>query len=79
MKIIIANAQKWANEGWGGYLEPSAITSQAGGFVFFTPLLTTAAAVLSMKPVTDFVNTLPNVAMNSEVSESATFFQAYSK
>lgn len=23
--ILVANAQKWASEGWGGYIEPGAV------------------------------------------------------
>lgn len=77
LKICIANAQQWANDGWGGYIEPGAITSQGSGLVLFTPKLTNAQAKVSMKPITDWASALGTLALNNVVAEAGSFLNAY--
>lgn len=43
----------------------------------FNPLLNNAAATLSMKPIADFVAAPGQVAVNSEVTEEASFLDAF--
>lgn len=96
LQIIIANQQKWSNEGWGGepsihiltsakaqcatdagYIEPAAISTQSSGLVLMTPKLTNDQAKASFKPLTDYVASLGNVALNNEVDQVTSFYQAY--
>ena len=43
--LCTQNADKWASEGWGGYIAPGAESKQITGMIFFTPVLTHAEAV----------------------------------
>ncbi|PWN86912.1 FAD-binding domain-containing protein [Acaromyces ingoldii] len=81
LKVLIENARSIAQDGWGGYIEPAAMSTQASGLVLFTPKLNNAAAKASMKNVTDYVAALTsaNVILNNEVDEGGTFFSAYNK
>lgn len=53
--------------------------SQASGFVLLTPLLNLTAARASMKPLTDFANSLGTVPLNNSVETEPSFYQAYQK
>ncbi|KAL3458399.1 hypothetical protein BJX64DRAFT_301938 [Aspergillus heterothallicus] len=51
MDILVENAEKWADEGWGGYINCFSL----GTDIFIaTPLLTHEEAVESMKPLAKF-------------------------
>ncbi|KKK21133.1 hypothetical protein P175DRAFT_0507165 [Aspergillus ochraceoroseus IBT 24754] len=51
MSILVANAEKWASEGWGGFVS----SLNLGTSVFMsTALLSHEEAVESMKPLSDF-------------------------
>lgn len=63
----------------GTDIEVGAITTKSSGFVLFTPSLTNAQAVAAMKPITDFISSNGNVAIQSTVKESPTFLSAYNE
>lgn len=75
--LTVQNANKWATEGWGGYIAPRAQGAVASGMILMTPKLTHAEAVASMKPITDYVASLGNAPLNNEVDTSPSFYQAY--
>ncbi|KAK3660886.1 hypothetical protein LTR56_000644 [Elasticomyces elasticus] len=77
--ISVQNADKWATEGWGGYIAPGAQGKVASGMILMTPKLSHDEAVASMKPMTDYIASLGNVPINNEVDESPSFYQAYQK
>lgn len=79
LAILIANAAKWGDEGWGGYIEPGAITTQASGIVLMTPKLSLDEATTSMKPVLDFATSLTglNIPMNAQVTTANSYYSAY--
>lgn len=79
LKVLIENAKQHAIDGWGGYIEPNAMTNQASGLVLFTPKLNNAQAKASMKPVTDYAASLGNIVLNNEVDEGGSFLSAYNK
>lgn len=79
LQVLIQNAVSLAQDGWGGYIEPNAMSNQASGLVLFTPKLTNAQAVKSMANITAFVATLGNIVLNNEVDDGGTFFSAYNK
>lgn len=54
MDILVGNAEKWAEEGWGGYI---TILSVGTGVFIATPLLTHEEAEQSMKPLAEFATT----------------------
>lgn len=66
LKVIIANAEQWAKDGWGGYAFQSLATNHTSFIVLPTPNLTLAQAQPSLAPLTDFIDALPqgNVATN---------------
>lgn len=80
-QICIQNAAKWADEGWGGYIEPGAMTTLASGLVLMTPKLNNSAAVASMKPLTDFAANLLqlNVGLDYSVTQEPSFLSAYNQ
>ncbi|EMC94258.1 hypothetical protein BAUCODRAFT_36730 [Baudoinia panamericana UAMH 10762] len=77
ISLCVMNADKWATEGWGGYIAPGAQSVFASGMILMTPKLNHSAAVASMKPITDYVASLGNVPLNNEVDTSPSFYQAY--
>ncbi|KAL4863949.1 hypothetical protein BDV12DRAFT_201592 [Aspergillus spectabilis] len=54
MEILVSNGEKWASEGWGGYIYCFSIGT---GIFIGTGLLTREEAVESMKPLTKFATT----------------------
>lgn len=60
-------------------MQPSAMSKQASGLVLMTPKLTNAEAKASMKPLTDWVATLGNIALNNEVDQASSFLDAYNR
>ena len=75
--VVVKNAYKWAQDGWGGYIEPGVAGQQVSGLVLMTPKLSHSAAVASMKPMADYVASLGNVAINNQVDTVNSFYQAY--
>lgn len=79
VKICAQNADKWATEGWGGYIAPGAKSTQTSGLILMTPKLTHAEAVISMKPLTNFAASLLNLPQKNGVHSEPSFYQAYQK
>lgn len=77
ISLTVANANKWATEGWGGYIAPGAMGAIASGMILMTPKLNHSQAVESMKPITDYAASLGNVVLNNEVDTVPSFSQAY--
>ncbi|KAK5125086.1 hypothetical protein LTR08_005448 [Meristemomyces frigidus] len=77
--ICVQHANKWASEGWGGYIAPGAQSVLASGLILMTPKLSHDEAVASMKPLTDYVATLGNTTLYNGVETSPSFLQAYNK
>ena len=68
MDIIINATAKWAQEGWGGHINP-------GSLIILTPLLSLQSAKESLKNVTDYA-----ISQNGTVVfESLTFYEFYLK
>ncbi|RFU74754.1 isoamyl alcohol oxidase [Trichoderma arundinaceum] len=54
-RILVANAQRWSDEGWGGLYGVSGITvNSTGRFLGFNANLNVEQARASLKPVTDY-------------------------
>lgn len=51
-EILVANGEKWAQEGWGGLY--GVDVGSATTFLAFNPHLTVEEARLSLKPITDY-------------------------
>lgn len=79
VKLCTENGDKWAGEGWGGYIAPGAQGVLASGMILMTPKLNHEQAVASMKPITDYVASLGQVPLNNEVNSETSFYQAYQK
>lgn len=81
LQICIQNGAKWADDGWGGYIEPGAISTLSSGLVLMTPKLNLTQAQASMKPMTDFAQNLLNlnIGINAEVSTTNSYYEAYQK
>lgn len=70
---------RWATDGWGGYIAPGAVTSLVSGMIMMTPKLTHDQAIASMKPLTDYVASLGNVATHNSVTTEPSYYTAYQK
>ncbi|GAA98119.1 uncharacterized protein L969DRAFT_93269 [Mixia osmundae IAM 14324] len=77
ISICVQNAEAWAAVGYGGYIEPSAMSGQASGLVLFTPKVNNSVALAAMKPMIDYANSLGNLKLNAEVTSMPSFFKAY--
>ncbi|KAI7245139.1 hypothetical protein KC343_g6969 [Hortaea werneckii] len=75
--ICVENGDKWATEGWGGYITPGARGKLSSGLVLVTPKLTNEEAKQSMKPLTDYASSLGNLAINNEISTAHSWFEAF--
>ncbi|KAL4820470.1 hypothetical protein BDW67DRAFT_95530 [Aspergillus spinulosporus] len=72
ISIAVANADKWASEGWGGYIQLGPLGIGVSTFFMSTSLLNLTAAEASMKSVTDFAASLGTLATGS-----VTLFDTY--
>lgn len=79
IELCTQNGDKWASEGWGGYIAPGAQSKLTSGMILMTPKLSHEEAVASMKPITDFVAGLGVVPLDNDVYSETSFYQAYEK
>lgn len=75
--ILVANANKWADEGFGGYLFPAAFSSALSIVVLMTPHLDTAQATKSMQPLADFGKEFGNTNVTGGVKQYNSFYEVY--
>ncbi|KAB8748979.1 hypothetical protein FH972_026530 [Carpinus fangiana] len=61
LQLLLDNAEKWADEGWGGYILPGLLSGTLSTFAAITPSLTLEEAKASMKPIVDFATSLGNI------------------
>ena len=54
LEVMVDNAERWANEGWGGYFQPGMQRNQPITLIMATSMLSPTAADISMKPIKDF-------------------------
>ncbi|KAK1249091.1 hypothetical protein MKX07_002607 [Trichoderma sp. CBMAI-0711] len=60
-EIFVANAEKWADEGWGGlYAVSGNVTNSTARFLGFNTKLSVEEARASLKPVTDYLESFPS-------------------
>lgn len=82
-QILVANAAKWNNEAWGGYVFPHVLTSGLQLLLLATPKLSLADAQASMKPVDDFANNIAGGNINvlpgivNGVKTSASYYDTF--
>ncbi|KAL5334483.1 hypothetical protein BJX70DRAFT_405421 [Aspergillus crustosus] len=74
ISITVANADKWAAEGWGGYIVPGALDVGISLFVMTTSVLDQSNAERSMKPITDFARSL-GARATANISITNTYFE----
>ncbi|KAL3470593.1 hypothetical protein BJX99DRAFT_267297 [Aspergillus californicus] len=55
LSIVVANADRWAFEGWGGYILPAPVGG-VSTFSLGTTMLSLSEAQASMQPLIDFAN-----------------------
>ncbi|KAI9682595.1 MAG: hypothetical protein M1822_006893 [Bathelium mastoideum] len=79
IQTIIANSDRWASEGWGGYIIP-APPGEAGltsSFLMMTPKLSASEAKRSMEPIFNFSATLGNRTLRSGQTTMLSFYSIY--
>jgi hypothetical protein len=67
LEVLIDNAQKWAEQGWGGYVLPGIFQGTIATFAAITPKLTLEEAKVSMQPLVDFAQSLTNLTITLQV------------
>ena len=79
MNISISNADKWATEGWGGYITPATSTgnTSSSSFLMMTPQLSLAEANASMSPILNFAASLGSATIESGIITVPSFYSAY--
>lgn len=78
ISILTQNGNKWADEGWGGYISLGAESRTLFGLIMFNPKLSQADAATSMAPVINFANSPASAeTLVAGVFTSNSFFQAY--
>lgn len=75
--ILVANADKWASEGFGGYFAPKSSDNLVAFVQLATPKLTLAQTQASLKPVTDFVNANTNRGWLSGIKTYNSYYDVY--
>lgn len=73
ISLLVANADTWASQGWGGYIQPGLVGSQVSSFLMATSLLNYTEAVTSMQPVLEFASEFDTLA-NASVTTFDTYF-----
>ncbi|KAI5367630.1 putative berberine/berberine, FAD-binding domain, PCMH-type, FAD-binding, type PCMH, subdomain 2 [Septoria linicola] len=79
IEICTELGDRWADDGWGGYIAPGALSSLVSGMIMMTPKLTHEQAVASMKPLTDYVASLGVVPLDNSINTEPSFYTAYQK
>ncbi|KAL4922897.1 hypothetical protein BDW62DRAFT_196904 [Aspergillus aurantiobrunneus] len=72
ISIIVANADRWAAEGWGGYIQPGVLGNGVSSFIMATSMLNQSAAETSMRPVMDFAHRLGTLSI-ANISSTNTY------
>jgi hypothetical protein len=76
-QVLTQNANKWAEEGWGGYLNFGIQDRTLISIIYFNPNLSQADAMDSMAPVYSFLQSNPSIVVSSEVSTYNSYYEAY--
>lgn len=81
LALVIEYAPQWADEGWGGYITPGALTTQTSGFIMMTPKLNLSAATKSMQAISNFATSLEdlNIGLEHSVTSEPSYYSAYQK
>ncbi|CZR69907.1 uncharacterized protein PAC_19807 [Phialocephala subalpina] len=76
--MVLDNAQKWANDGWGGYLVPGKALFEV---ILITPKLTLDEAKASMQPVLNYTDWLQSqgVTVTANVTTLANYWEFYNE
>ena len=78
ISILTQNANKWADDGWGGYISFGASERYLAGMTLFNPKLSLADATASMAPALNFAKSFTNgIALASTVTSSGSFYSTY--
>jgi hypothetical protein len=78
LNILTQNANKWAADGWGGYISFGATERYLAGMTLFNPKLSLAGAQASMAPAINFAKSFTNgISLASTVTSSGSFYSTY--
>jgi Berberine and berberine like len=78
ISILTQNANKWAADGWGGYISFGANERYFAGMTLFNAKLSLAEATTSMAPAMNFAKSFANgIALASTVTSSGSFYSTY--
>ncbi|KAF9890088.1 hypothetical protein FE257_006249 [Aspergillus nanangensis] len=78
LSIIVANAEKWSLEGWGGYIQLGAVGDAFISFIMTTSMLNHSQAEQSMQPVLDFADQA-GLALQANVTSMDSYYDVINK
>lgn len=80
MQVIVANANKWASQGFGGYVLPRADGTKRSTMTLLTPSLSLANTKTALKPLTNFLNShYTTTQQKVSIGTKASFYAYYSQ
>ncbi|KAI9656054.1 MAG: hypothetical protein M1821_005115 [Bathelium mastoideum] len=78
LKICLSNADKWASEGWGGYIDPTPSGEPLlSNILMMTPQLSLAQANASMAPILNFARSLGNATIEYGLVTVPSWYTAF--
>lgn len=77
ISILTENANKWADDGWGGYINFGVQSRYLIEFVLFTPILSYNDSLASLNPVLSFINTANGTVLAANVTTTGSFWDTY--
>ena len=78
ISILTQNANKWAKQGWGGYVVLGGGGRTSIGLTLYNTNLSQADANVSMAPIMSFVNSSASAkTLASGIITTSSFFKAY--
>jgi hypothetical protein len=75
--VLTQNANQWAADGWGGYISFGSTDPNLIGMILFNTKLTLDEAEKSVAPILTFAHSSANLLLQSSVTTSDSFYQAY--
>ncbi|KAL4929863.1 FAD-dependent oxidoreductase [Aspergillus undulatus] len=72
--IMVENADRWASEGWGGYIILGPLENSTSTFFMATSMLDQSEGEASMKPITDFASRVGALAV-ANVKMTETYYE----
>lgn len=79
LKVLIANAEQWASDGWGGYALLSTLSNRSSAVALINPKLSLSEAQASLSPVTELLNTSLGKSSTFSITTESSYLSIFSQ